>query len=311
MMAETKNEEHLQFSIAKALLYSDIFSYPLTADEIFFRLTTNHTCIDEVKKVLGTMKSEGTVFQFGNFFSIRNDEALEQRRMTGNQRANAILPRALKRGRLLGKFPFIRAVMISGSLSKSYMDKESDIDYFVITHPGRLWIARFFVAVFKRIFLFNSHKHFCVNYYVDQESLEIEEKNIFTATELVSLIPVCGSSYEDLIKRNSWVRDYFPNSAKAAAASVPGLPMPWWKKMIEHSIHPFGDTIDKWILAIAFQRYRRLYAHIFTASDFSIAFKSKRGVSKNHDRNYQKYITEMYHTKVECFAHDHRRTAIV
>ena len=305
-MADSNHEEQLQFSIAKALLYSDIFSYPLTAEEIFRRLTTNHTCVEEVKKMLSAMKDDGIVFQFGNFFSIRNEQTLERRRTTGNQKASVVLPAALRRGRFLGKFPFIRAVMISGSLSKNYMENGSDVDYFVITRPGRLWLARFFFALFKRVFLFNSHKHFCVNYYLSEDNLEIEEKNIFTATELTSLIPVCGNQFVQLMMSNSWVRDYFPNMENGSGKVVLDAPFPIWKKLIESVINPLGDRLDHWIMNYAIQRYRRRYAHAFSQKDFDIAFKSKRGVSKSHNLNYQKRVTELYNSKVEGFVQDRR-----
>ena len=42
-------------------------------------------------------------------------------------------------------------------------------------------------------------KNFCINYFVDSENLEIQEKNIFTATELVTLLPTFGREmYENL-----------------------------------------------------------------------------------------------------------------
>ena len=45
------------------------------------------------------------------------------------------------------------------------------------------------------------------NYFVDSQHLEIEEKNIFTATELATLIPACNKEiYNTLIDTNSWMK---------------------------------------------------------------------------------------------------------
>ena len=82
---------------------------------------------------------------------------------------------------------------ISGSLSKGYYDDDGDIDFFIITSPKRLWIARTFLILYKKIFLLNSRKYFCVNYFISSNALEIEEKNIFTATELTTLLPMFGN----------------------------------------------------------------------------------------------------------------------
>ncbi|MEZ4965453.1 MAG: hypothetical protein R2791_09430 [Saprospiraceae bacterium] len=53
--------------------------------------------------------------------------------------------------------------------------------------------------------MLNSHKYFCVNYFVDTEHLEIEDKNLFTATETVTLLPLYGRDwYEGFYKALSW-----------------------------------------------------------------------------------------------------------
>jgi hypothetical protein len=311
VMTDIIEKEQLQSSIAKALLYSDIFSYPLTAEEVYRRLPTNHTHVDEVREALGRMKQNGLVFQFGDFFSIRNEQELESRRSAGNRLARKIMPKAIRRGQLLIKFPFIRAVMISGSLSKNYMDEDSDMDYFVIAAPGRLWIARLILAAFKRIFFRNSNKSLCVNYWVDSDHLEIEEKNIFTATELATLIPVANTSdYAAFISSNLWINDYYPNHSCASAESAITARPSWFKRTVESFIDPAGEILNGYILKIALRRYQRRYAHLFSASDFTIAFKSRKGISKNHDRHYQKHITELYYSKLERFKLDHPQSHV-
>lgn len=304
-MQNSANHEELKSSIIKALLYSDIFSYPLTANEIYQRLSTNHTTTAEVAGELCAMKQSGLVFQFDEYFTLRDDRTLAARRNIGNDRARKILPRALARGRLLYSFPFIRAVMISGSLAKNYMDEDSDVDFFVVTEPGRLWVARFCVALFKRVFLLNSHKRFCVNYYIDHHNLEIEEKNIFTAMELASLVPVCGwGIYEQLITDNKWLFGYFPNYDTLRSGEVsdrtPGI-----RLFLEALLNPFGNRFDDWAFRIAFKRFRKLYEKMFSKEDFDVAFKSRKGISKNHDRHFQKHITELYRNKIERFTKDH------
>jgi len=310
-MQQNDHREQLQSSIAKALLYSDIFSYPLTAEEVFLRLPTNHTCIEEVEAELELMTRDGIVFQFGNFFAIRNEKDLAARRTNGNNRARTILPIALRRGRLLNQFPFIRSVMISGSLSKNYMDDDSDVDFFVITAPGRLWIARFIVAAFKRIFLRNSHKRFCVNYYIDDAHLEIEEKNIFTATELVTLIPVGNvEGHAKLIESNRWIQDFFPNFNSPGGRQSTNQRSSWMKRLAELAIEPIGDFLDNRILQIAHRRAKKRHSHKFSPADFEIAFKSRKDISKNHERHFQKHITELFDRKVERFQEE-RQSHIV
>ena len=74
--------------------------------------------------------------------------------------ANEIMPKAIKISRKIAKFPFVESVNLSGSLSKGYYDLEDDIDFFIITKPNRLWIARTLLILYKKVFLLNSKKHF-------------------------------------------------------------------------------------------------------------------------------------------------------
>ena len=86
------------------------------------------------------------------------------------------------------------------------MDEHSDLDFFIITKPNRLWIARMLLALYQKIVLLNSHKYFCVNYFVDEHHLAIEEKNLYTATELSTLIPLYGKEYyPQLMMANHWI----------------------------------------------------------------------------------------------------------
>src|SRR6202022_4223033 len=91
----------------------------------------------------------------------------------------------------------------------------SDIDFFIITKANRLWIARTLMHLFKKLTFLTGHQGwYCMNYYVDEEALQIEEKNIFTATELITLLPVCGNgTMEEFFRANNWASSYFPNYA--------------------------------------------------------------------------------------------------
>ena len=53
-----------------------------------------------------------------------------ERRLKGEEHAADALKTAMKYTARISRFPFVRGVSLSGSLSKNYMDSESDIDYF-------------------------------------------------------------------------------------------------------------------------------------------------------------------------------------
>jgi hypothetical protein len=290
-------EEH----IIRTLVYYDIFNYPLTAEEIFRFLGTNHNDVQTVTRKLLHLADEGRIYQFGEFFSIQNNESLIARRLKGNEEATKLLSLARKQATLIAKFPFVRAVMGSGSLSKNYMDADSDLDFFIVTEPGRLWIARMLLVLYKRIFLSNSHKYFCINYFVDTQHLEIEEKNLFTATELATVIPLYGGEYyKQLCNSNQWLLEIFPNYTPRPTAQVTPSHIGKGKKFIEGFINlMFAKQINAFFMNMFSKRVKRIYQREYPDKDFQVAFKTKDYASKNHPRHYQRKVMDLFEQKLE------------
>jgi hypothetical protein len=294
-------QSDLSQAIIKALLYSDIFHYPLTAEEIFSRLNIpcNNAVVltDELRQLV----SGQLVYQFGEFYSLHNDVALAARRSAGNKLAKDIMPRALRRSRLIFMFPFVRAVMISGSLSKDFLDKNGDIDFFIVTAPGKVWLTRGILALFQRLALFNSHRYFCVNYYISHDRLELDEKNIFTATELITLKPMFGYEYyQKLVESNTWASGYYPQFKKAPV-SADSARRRWPKRLFEWILEPVSRRLDAFVMQRLTLRAKRLYGHLMEQQDFEVAFKAAPHVSKNHFSNYQKKVSDKFEQRVTSF----------
>lgn len=301
----------LQEHVLRTLLYYDIFRYPLNADEIYRFLGIGDVDRSAIDSCLASLKDRRMIYQFGDFFSLNANSALIERRIKGNIAAGKFLVIARRKAKLISKFPFVRGVLASGSLSKGYIDEKSDIDFFIITHPGRLWIARTLLVAYKRIFLFNSHKHFCVNYFVDEKHLEIEEKNLFTATELATVLPLHGSTeYEKLQQCNPWLKDFFPNFQPRSTAEVPVASLPWGKRFLEKFLNVFfGESLERFCQERTLARWRRHYGKSYSATDFDIAFKSKSYASKNHPSNFQRTVIETYEEKLKSFGLNDRSAA--
>ena len=302
-MTHNGNDIDLRVHVLKTLLYYDIFNYPLKCKEVFNFLGTNSITEADVQHTLEMLVKDVVVFRFNDLYSIQPNESNIYRRLTGNKEAEKYLSIARKKATLISKFPFVRAVLASGSLSKGYMDERSDIDFFIITAPKRLWIARTLLVMYKRLFLGGSHKHFCVNYFVDEDHLEIEEKNLFTATELATVLPLYGAEqYTQLIKTNNWLKGFFPNYAARHIENVPGSTLRGFKRVLEALINRcFGTHIESYFRNLTMKRWKRLYEKDYAKADFDIAFKSKIYASKNHPRHFQRTIMERYAEKVKLF----------
>lgn len=297
----------LSQSIVKTLLYFDIFNYPLNTKEVFRFLQTNHVTPDEIHDKLCELSDNKIAHRFGNFFCLQNNSSLIERRIRGNEEAQKYMSLAYKQAALIQKFPFVKAVMASGSLSKGYMDDNCDLDFFIVTQPKRLWIARTLLVLYKRIFLANSHKHFCVNYFIDEDSLEIEEKNLYTAIELTTLIPLTGMKFHNkLMLANQWVTAYLPNSNCEYACEEHTAPTSNKTAMEGFLNIFFPQTVNTLLMKLTLNRWKKLYADKYDKDDFQIAFKTKKSVSKNHPNYYQKKVMDLYHQKRDEFSNRYK-----
>jgi hypothetical protein len=202
--------------------------------------------------------------------------------------------------KFISHFPYVRGVLLSGSISKGYMDEKADIDYFIITEPNRLWIARILLALFKKMFLLNSYKFFCINYFISTTELEIEEKNIYTAIELATLIPMYGADvYNDFYEANQWIKTYVPNYPKRDVAKLPTFKKKVIQKVIESLLNRrFGDYVDDKIMKKFIRFDEKRYGEL-DEDTFRLAFKTRRNISKHHPNFFQKRVLESLRKKLE------------
>lgn len=292
----------IERSILRTLLYFDIFNHPLTEQELHLFLDTQVTAL---APSIQSLTEKNLLFNTDFYYTLHPNQQTITRRKRGSALADVKLKTAQRFSRLISWFPFVRAIMLSGSISKGYMDEKSDIDYFIVTKPGRLWLVRTSMAFFRRIFLFNSHKNFCTNYFVDEAALEIEEKNIFTAVEIVTLKPMFGS---DVIHRfqkaNEWCSNYFPNLVIQNGFDVEKEN--WLKKVTEKILSiSWFDKLDNYLMNYSINRWNKIYSH-YDQKDFNIAFQSTPHISRSHPEFYQKKVLNLYRQKIKEFEDRHQ-----
>jgi len=212
---------HTAYNILKTLGYFDLFHYPLTLEELRAFHPEQFTDAD-FNAAMQQLKDRKKIFAVGPFYALHNDPGLAQRRIKGNRLAEQHLKRAQRIARLLSAFPFVRSVAVSGSLSKNFATEETDIDFFIITQKNRLWVARTCMHLYKKLTFLTGRQHwFCMNYYVDEAALQIPERNLFTAMEIITLKPMQGrSAFDHFLSANNWIQQYFPSHGKDANAGT-------------------------------------------------------------------------------------------
>lgn len=290
----------VKLDILATLSYFDLFDYPLTQGEIFQYLRQAHTH-EELNEGLHQLTSENWVFKFDEFYTLQENFGLINRRRAGNQKARQMLGTANRIASFLSAFPFVRGVAVSGSLSKNFADENSDIDFFIITVKNKLWLARSLMHVFKKItFLFNRQDWFCMNYFVDESALQIKEKNIYTAIEVATLLPLRGiKCFEDFFNNNIWSRDYLPNHS-LRISYVKETRSPWIKKIIEFLFsNPLGNLLDRVLMKITAERWLDKTRNLKTNKRGEIlGMDVSRHYAKPNPRNFQEKLVGSYEKKI-------------
>jgi hypothetical protein len=282
-------------NILKMLLYFDIFYYPLNKSELSLVI---HDPL-ELNDTLEELRSSGIIDQDDEWYFITGKKY--QKRIVEKSNSPQVYYKARKYASLINKFPFVRGVYISGSLSKDWADETTDVDYFIITAPQRLWICRTLLILFKKVFLLNSRKYFCLNYFIDTSHLEIEEKNIFTATEISFLKPVINESlYNDFISNNAWIKHYYHHPAADRMNLVPSKNSTF-KKISEWILGGrLGEWMDIWSMRRTLAFWKKKFPEMKT-EEFEINFKSDRTISKHHPSGFQKKVLEELDRKIKEF----------
>ncbi len=291
----TDKRTEIREAILKTLNYYSIFHYPIDAEELYGSCSF-HCALPSILDGLNKLEEQKLVYCHKGYYSL-SAKVKEQvdRRITANLKAERDEQKARKVGSFLYQFPFVRFVGISGSLSKGFAEDTSDYDFFIVTEENRLWICRTLLHLFKKMtFLFGQQHKFCMNYFIDTHKLELDDKNLFTAIELSSLIPVKGTpTFFSLMNANKWVKEHLPNGYIKFGKTMPVKDNNnFVKRGAEFLMQLLSPTnINAGLMKLTDNKWRKKWERKnYPMQDYDTAFKTTIHISKNHPANHQKKI---------------------
>lgn len=239
-----------------------------------------------------------------------------ERRLEGQRAAAVLWPKVRERCRWIDRFPFVRAVAVSGSLSKGVHFPGDDVDFFLVTSAGRVWTCRLLLMLFKRVALLGSRRLFCINYLVDESALQIPDRNRFTAAEVTWLVPMLGhQTMSEFFRANAWVEELMPRWTDGFAdrRSRPSLKTgiekepqghsaeqdsknhAWPKRVLERTLSGLlGAWVERTSRVLIKRRNARRYATSLTQQQYAQAMRGERAVSKHHPSNQQGRILDRF-----------------
>jgi hypothetical protein len=197
-------------AIIKAVAYADIFDYPLRPPEVQ-RYLVGVTA--PLRLVLAVLDEGCTgLMRDGDFVMLEGRAQLPTIRRRRATVAARMRPRALAFARLVAGLPFVRMVGLTGALAVANVEADADIDYLIVTAPGRLWLCRALVIALVRL-AGQRNGVICPNYLISTRALALPNPSLYSAHELTQMLPLAGSSvYCALRAANRWTAEFLPNA---------------------------------------------------------------------------------------------------
>lgn len=204
-------DQALRRAILSTIAYSDIFDYPLTREEVHRYLIGVAATFSEVEGSIADAIGRSIVSAKGDYVMLPGRENLVAIRQERTIIAKRLWRAAIAYTRIISRIPFVRMIAITGTLAVNNPSETSDIDLFLVTCAGRLWLTRIAVIAIVKIAALR-RVALCPNYLVSERALVFLDRNLFTAHEVAQMIPLHGQrTYQEVLKRNSWIIDFLPN----------------------------------------------------------------------------------------------------
>lgn len=165
-------------TILEIIAFFDIFDYPLTFMEISDYLG-NQEIKTEIWQELDELTTRRQIQNVEGFYCLPDRSEIITIRKKRFNYANRKLKIARRFTKWLKIWPFVKLVAVSNSLGDRNLRQESDIDFFIIASPGRLWLTRFLAAglaklIGQRPTARNKQDKICLSFYLSSSQLNLE-----------------------------------------------------------------------------------------------------------------------------------------
>ena len=293
----------LERDILRTLLYFDVFGHPLTLDELQHFLPADQ--VTGVEAALSRARLREVISTDQGFLRMANrPSSIGAERLVKELRARSYWKAARIVAALLRRMPFIRAVGLSGELSKGVASPNTDIDLFIVTAQRRVWIVRTLLTAVKKLFLFNKRRFFCINYLVAEDHLTVDDRNICSALEIVTLRPLGGEAVHlAYLHANAWVAEYFPNAYRRQTLALrEGRERrPWTQRVVEFLLpRGMGDRLEQHLFHFWKRVWDHRYAHL-SAADRTKQFRTTPYLSTAYGEDHFAIILERYAARLRVY----------
>jgi hypothetical protein len=201
---------------------SELFDYPMKVWEIHKWLIGKTESLQQVERAIRRLKKKGRIDQYKDYYFLSGKQRLVRKRMINEKLARALWRKAYLVGMVLKFIPWVKLIGVSGGLAMNNTNKNSDIDFLVVTEKNRLWLSRLLILGVMIILGLKrkpgcSPKEaagkICVNTVLDVDGLFQNGHDLYIAHEVLQMRVIWQREgiYSKYLSKNSWAFRFVPN----------------------------------------------------------------------------------------------------
>ena len=246
----------IEEAVLQTVLYADIFDYPLTPAEIHYYLISTSASAAQVSAVIeDSAWLRARLSLTHGVVTVNGREAIAAVREARGHSSAQLWPLARRWAAVIDSLPFVRMVAVTGALAVDNAPAGDDIDFLIVTAPGRVWLARALaVGVVRGARLFGVG--LCPNYVLAHSALSQQKRNLFIAHDLAQMVPLSGPAvYAEMRAANAWAQGYLPQGylpqASGPLRAEPELRSARWRTAFKRAGEwllggRLGEALERW-----------------------------------------------------------------
>jgi hypothetical protein len=209
-------------AIAQSVLYAGLFDYPLTLAQLRQTLISCELTASEIVALYDRSPALSQIVERRDSYYFpagRADLIAERRRREARSRHFLSRHRVLLT--LICALPFVKMVALSGSIAHMNLEGSGDLDLFIVTRGRHVWSTAVGSVVLAK--LLRRRATLCANYVIADSRLTFEDRDLFTASQIVHLKPLTGVDvYREMLRANPFVWRFYPNFHSTVATRAKG-----------------------------------------------------------------------------------------
>jgi len=222
MAEKFENLTELEDAILKIVVFFDMFSYPLTAYELW-RYLSVVAGFEETAVAVQVLTNRSYLESRQGFYFLPGQEFLINTRKQRYHYTNRKLKIARRAVRLFRLLPTVKFAALSNLIGRHNLRDGSDIDIFIITKENRIWVTRLFCAGLMKLLRqrptpAKKRDKICLSFYIDSNHLDLSmmadgDDDYYFHFWLAGLYPLydAGAYHHQLMGANAWLKKYLPN----------------------------------------------------------------------------------------------------